>query len=685
MSIKYQAEQILKDAYGLEARFREGQLEAIEATLNNKRTLIVQKTGWGKSIIYFITTRMIREKGGGTTLIISPLLELMNNQIETASLFGLKCEVLNSTIKQSADRERILDELQAGVADVFFTTPETLFREEVQSIIANVNLGLFVIDEAHCLSDWGHDFRREYSRLYNIIKMLPSSTPVLCTTATANNRVIEDLSEHLGKEIFVSRGDLMRKSLCLQVVLLQDRAERYAWILDHLNDLPGTGIIYCLTKRDCDYLCNFLKQNGVKVEAYYSDTMREKNGLNANAISKFKHNKIKAIVATIKLGMGYDKPDIGFVIHYQCPQNIVAYYQQIGRAGRSIDKAYAILMTGPEDEDILNYFIENAFPEEALCNKILAVANDKSQNEILAAINGRRKSIIYALQFLEFDGYLRKSEGKHYRVPKIFRYDHEHYHAITEIRRQEMQQMHALTETDECLLSYTVDCLNNPHGPACGRCANCVGRPLISQDYSMESLYKAQEYINHLILKIEPRLQWPITDLTRQTRIPYPFQPGICLSKYGDAGYGAMVKQDKYRANEYRDELLAKTINILRSEVLKNDIQLLTYVPSLRNDKVKIFAKKLAAALRLRFFEVIEKSEAPPQKSMRNSSFQCQNALQSFSVPSNVSIFGKAMLVDDIMDSRWTLAVCANLLGECGCESVIPFCLADSSDGGLND
>ncbi len=685
MSIKYQAEQILKNAYGQGARFREGQLEAIEATLANKRTLIVQKTGWGKSIIYFIATRVIRENGGGTTLIISPLLELMNNQIETASLFGLKCEVLNSTINQSAERERILDELQAGATDIFFTTPETLFREEVQSILPNVNLGLFVIDEAHCLSDWGHDFRREYSRLYNIIKMLPSSTPVLCTTATANNRVIEDLSEHLGEDIFVSRGDLMRQSLCLQVVPLQDKAKRYAWILEHINDLPGTGIIYCLTKLECDNLCNFLKQNGVAVEAYYSDSTRENNGLNASAITKFKHNKIKAIVATIKLGMGYDKPDIGFVIHYQRPQNIVAYYQQIGRAGRSIDKAYAILMTGPEDENILNYFIENAFPDEALCDKILAVANDKSQNEILSTINGRRNRIINALQFLEFDGYLRKSEGKYYRVPKVFRYNQEHYHAISEMRRQEMQQMYELTKTDECLLRYTVGCLNNPPGPACGRCANCVGRPLISQDYSMESLDNAQEYINSLILKIEPRLLWLNTNLTRWSRIPHPFQPGICLSKYGDAGYGAMVMHDKYRADEYRDVLLAKSIDILRRDVLENNIQLLTYVPSLRNDKVKIFAKKLAAALGLRFFEVIKKSEALPQKSMRNSSFQCQNALQSFSVPPNVSISANVILVDDIVDSRWTLAVCANLLGECGCDYVIPFCLADSSDGGLND
>lgn len=477
----------------------------------------------------------------------------------------------------------------------------------------------------------------------------------------------------------------MRESLCLQVVHLQDKAERYAWILDHINDLPGTGIIYCLTKRECDYLSNFLKQKGICVEAYYSDSTRESAGLNADAINKFKHNKIKAIIATIKLGMGYDKPDIGFVIHYQRPQNIVAYYQQIGRAGRNIDKAYAILMIGPEDEDILNYFIENAFPDEELCNKVLDAANGKSKNEIQAVINGRKTSIDNAINFLEFDGYLRKDGSKHYRVPKIFQYNREYYSAITAMRIQEMEQMRTLIGTDECLLRYTVNCLNNPYVADCRRCENCIGSPIIPQSYSADSLHEAQTFINRLVIEIEPRRQWAVTDMTGQTRIPYPLQSGLYLSKYGDVGYGEMVKYDKYKAHEYRDELLVKAINVLKAKVQENDVRFLTYVPSLRNDKVKKFAKKMAAALRLEFFEAVQKSEAPQQKTMENSSFQCQNALHSFFIPSEFHIHGSTILVDDIVDSRWTLAVCGNLLGEHGCSRVIPFCLADSSDGGSDD
>lgn len=681
MNVQRHAERILRSAYGQDASFREGQLEAIKATLTNKRTLVVQKTGWGKSIIYFIATKIIRETNGGTTIIISPLLELMNNQIETASLFQLRCQFLNSTVQEKSDRQRILHDLKAGHIDVFFTTPETLFKDDLQAYLPDVNIGLFVIDEAHCLSDWGHDFRREYSRLYRIINMLPSSTPVLCTTATANNRVIDDLTKHLGEDIIISRGDLMRPSLCLQIIRLQNKAERYAWILDHIHDLPGTGIIYCLTKRDCDHLSNFLKQNGIHVEAYYSDNKREAAGLNQDAIDGFKANKIKAIVATIKLGMGYDKPDIGFVIHFQRPQNVVAYYQQIGRAGRSLDRAYAILMTGPEDDDILNYFIDNAFPEERICNEVLANANGRSFYEICAAINDRSKAINHAISFLEFDGYLRKEGWKYYRVPKPFVYDRVHYDDLTKMRRHEMQQMKTLIETDECLLRYVIDCLDAPAGPNCGRCANCLGEPLLWEVYSTESRDKALEFIERLIITIEPRRQWAVTNMTKQSNIPHPLQPGLCLSNYGDVGYGDMVKYDKYKANAYRDELLVKSINALKEIVGNHHVRFLTYVPSLRCDKVKRFAEKLARALGLKFIDIIHKRDAPQQKEMENSSHQCQNALHSFSIPQDIHLSGNIILVDDIVDSRWTLTVCGNLLGECGFEFVIPFCLADSSGG----
>lgn len=676
MDLKTRSLQLLKYAYGPKAEFREGQFEAIEATLCHKRTLVVQKTGWGKSLVYFVSTKLLRQDGKGTTFVISPLLELMNNQIEAAKKFDLKCSILNSTIKDVHERTQILTDLKNGSIDVFFTTPETLFSEELQEIISDVPIDLFVIDEAHCLSDWGHDFRREYSRLYKIIDLLPASTSVLCTTATANDRVIEDLKVHLGPDVFVSRGNLMRESLQLSIVKLSTKAEKYAWLLDHLNDLPGTGIIYCLTHRDCEYLHNFLSDNGFATASYYSDENREEK--NKEAIDKFKNNEIKAIIATIKLGMGYDKPDIGFVINFQSPQNIVSYYQQIGRAGRDIPTAYAILMSCDEDKKILNYFIDNAFPKKHVCEDILNNIDGKSKIEIATILNYRTKVIYKALDFLEFDGYLRKEGCKYYRVPtKKFKYDQVKYNLITQMRQQEMEQMYNLIKTDKCLLKYTVDCLNNIGSKDCGKCSNCVGKDLVPSTYTQASLDKAQIFIKKQLIVIEPRKQWP-----DHKKIVNQFTTGICLSKYGEAGYGVMVQEDKYKNNGFREELIAKSTEVLTKFIKENHIDLITCVPSLRNNKVKIFAEEVAKRLKIPFIELIRKTNAPQQKSMENSAFQCKNAQTSFSILEDCSIPGNnILLIDDMVDSRWTIAVCSDLLISKGASTVTPFCLADTSEG----
>ena len=357
-----QANQIIKGLYGPNAKFRDGQYEAIEATMTRKRVLVVQRTGWGKSLVYFVCTKLMRKENKGVTMVVSPLLVLMENQIEAATKMGLRCDVLNSTVKDR--RAEILNSLENDELDLILVTPETLFSDEVQRRLRNIKIGLFVIDEAHCISDWGHDFRLEYGNLKSVISSLPATVPILATTATANDRVVSDLEKQLGNNVFVSRGPLTRESLSIQILEMPDRITRYAWILENINKLPGSGIIYCLTQRDCDYLSDFLKKNGINAEAYYSRDGEDGALLNKDIEEKFRRNEIKAIVATIKLGMGYDKGDIAFVIHYQMPSNIVSYYQQIGRAGRNIDRAYTFLLFGKEDEDILNYFINTAFPSE---------------------------------------------------------------------------------------------------------------------------------------------------------------------------------------------------------------------------------------------------------------------------------------------------------------------------------
>ena len=666
--------------YGPNAQFRDGQYEAIEATLTQHRTLVVQRTGWGKSLVYFLSTKLLRQRGHGVTMVVSPLLALMENQMEAAQKLGLCCDALNSSTKER--RSDILLDLERDKLDLVLITPETLFSDEVQSRLRNIRIGLFVIDEAHCISDWGHDFRQEYGQLRNILLQLPSNVPVLATTATANDRVVADLQKQLGEQVHVSRGPLTRDSLCIQVLKQPEKIHRYAWILENLPRLPGSGIIYCLTRRDCDYLADFLKQHGIAAEAYYSRDGKNGEAINHAIEEQFRNNKLKVIVATIKLGMGYDKGDIAFVIHYQLPQNIVSYYQQIGRAGRNIPKAYIFLMYGKEDEDILNYFITTAFPTEQETHNVMELIGKHdgiSVNSLMASLNMRKARLEKALEFLRHDGFIRKENSAYYLTPKPFVYNREHYAAITAIRHREVEQMKALVHTQECYSRYIVNALDDKSARNCGHCTNCLGRELYPTDISSQAIYAAQSYIDRQTIEIEPRKRWPVSSVTNATLIQHRLQPGFCLCKYGDPGYGTLVKQGKYSFGGFCDELVGKSARMLKPFVQEHGITHLCPVPSLRSQLVQNFAQRLAYALKLEYADLLVKTPAEPQKDMENSAHQCTNAYNSFSVKAHCPIPKKILLVDDMVDSKWTLTVCGHKLMEAGVEKVYPFALADSS------
>lgn len=678
MDIRKKAYEILFKLYGTKAEFRSGQFEAIETTLSHKRTLVVQKTGWGKSLVYFLSTKILREQGEGVTLVVSPLLVLMENQLESASRLGLKCDMLNYTTKDR--HSEIIEQLKNDKLDVIFVTPETLFDDEVQKALLEIRIGLFVVDEAHCISDWGHDFRLKYCNLIKVIKNLPISVPVLATTATANNRVIEDLKKQLGGDVFVSRGPLTRESLYIKVLYMPDRATRYAWLLKNINNLPGTGIIYCLTRRDCDYVSDFLNKHGISAMPYYSDDT--KLDVFQEALEKFQNNEIKAIVATIKLGMGYDKGDIGFIIHYQCPPNIISYYQQIGRAGRNIDKAIAILMYGKEDRQINNYFIETAFPKKADCEKVLEVLRKNDglkKSQIKFYVNIENREIEKVLMFLENEGAIFYDSNKYFASSKDYVYNEEHYNEIKQAKKTEMEQMVALLNTKECYSKFIVNCLDDFSAKNCGKCSNCLGESIFDNNLTVEDVEEALKYVNGLLIKFSPRKQWPNKNYSDKLAIEYINQEGIALCKYGEAGYGELVKKDKYENKQFCDELLGKSVEVLKKLVKENEITALTFVPSLRSDIVKDFAERLAKRLNLELIDSLQKSEAREQKNMKNSAFQCDNAFNSFHIKEGVDLTKNILLVDDMVDSKWTFTVCGYRLMENRAEKVFPFALADSS------
>ena len=689
----FRATAILKNLYGENARFRPGQYEAIERTIKEKRLLVVQKTGWGKSLVYFICTKLLREEGAGVTLVISPLLALMDNQLSAARKMGLNCTALNSTTAN--ERELILMGMEANTYDLVLATPESLMNKKFRQYLPDIRIGLLVIDEAHCISDWGHDFRLEYNKIYRVIEQLQPNVPVLATTATANNHVIEDLQNQMGKPK-VSRGHLMRDNLSIQILPLSDKESRYAWILDNIGRLPGTGIIYCLSRKDCTWLSDFLCENGISAEPYFSgDGEQEKKS--QETIKRFLNDEIKVIVSTIKLGMGFDKGNVSFVIHFQCPKNVIAYYQQIGRAGRNISFARTFLMLGGEDYRIHKGFIENAFPSEPEMKRIrqyiTACPGVCTVNKICAAIDISKKKILKVLDFLEDEGLIEKewrssTSGKPYAVYKStaapFVYRGEHYEEIKQIRYRELEQMQTIANTSECLSRTVVSCLDDIEDHNCGICSNCDPKGCFPVTVSAVSKRRAIDFLENLTIPIDPWNYWPRNNLIADTKNYYPNLQGIALSKYNE-GLGKLVRDGKYSTQKFDDQLVRKGARVLKKYIKEHDLCCVTAVPSLNTNVVPDYAKRLADACGLPYVDLLRKTNRSHQKDLNNTAHQFVNAYKSFESISSASIPSGVILVDDMVDSGLTLAVCGARLGQAGCERVFPLALADAGSGGKDD
>ena len=678
--------EILRESYGENAKFREGQKEAIDAVVNGKRTLVVQKTGWGKSLVYFLATKLLKEKKrDGITLIISPLLALMNNQIDSAKKLGINVKTINSDNKDEWNNI-ISDICDNNTVDALIISPERLanadFVKDCLDKIKN-RVNLFVVDEAHCISDWGHDFRPDYRRIVKILQLLPSNVPVLATTATANDRVVNNIVAQLGENLVISRGELIRESLAIQVIKLQKKEDRLAWLAENIEKMPGSGVVYCLTKADCDLVTDWLNENDIKSEKYYADISKEDKAI---VLEKFQQNEIKVLVATVAFGMGYDKPDIGFVIHFQRPANIVSYYQQIGRAGRGIELAYAILLCGEEDEHINQYFINSAFPTEKDMNIVVDFITDnpgKSISEIKGALNIRANRVEKTLKYLTVgdDIYTEDVNRKkcYYKSAKKWKPDLERSEGITAIRYKEMQDMDEFTKQKGCYMKYIAEKLDDVNAKVCGKCSNCKGL-IFDETVGAETVQRAQQFIKSKFGVIEPRKQFP-----DKTKIEYEFQfkSGIVLSNYADAGYGLAVQKGKYVDGYFADELVDASAKILSEFIKNNNIEWITPVTSKRHPKlVPDFAKRLADKLGIGYFEGIKKFNAEEQKKFENSDGQYRNANDSFEI---IQIKKEnILLVDDMVDSRWTFTVCAMKMREKGSGDIYPFALANTAGRGDN-
>ena len=694
-ALKQKALSLLRQALNNStAEFRAGQWEAIEVLLSQQeRLLVVQRTGWGKSIVYFLATRLLRDKGAGTTLLISPLLALMRNQIAAAERIGVRAATINSSNIEEWEPVRAL--LLAEAVDILLISPERLaneeFREQVLLPLAK-RIGLFVVDEAHCISDWGHDFRPDYRRIVRILQALPQNIPVLATTATANNRVVNDIISQLGSNLCVSRGALARESLRLQNIHLPSPAARLAWLAQYLPVIPGSGIIYTLTVRDAERVASWLQSQGIDASAYHS----EKDGeVRLELEERLLKNQIKALVATTALGMGFDKPDLGFVIHYQRPGSAVHYYQQVGRAGRAVERAYGILLSGEEDDEITNYFIGTAFPPQAHTQQVLSALNNADNGLSVPALEqqlnlsrGQIEKVLKLLS-LESPAPVTKQGSKWYATPVSYQPDTVRIERLTQIRRQEQTRMLEYMQSQECLMLFLARELDDPNPLACGKCAVCQGKPVLPEAYSMEFVNQAVLFLRRSDQVLEPRKQWPanafsVYNWKGNIASNLRAEEGRALCLWGDAGWGELVKRGKYRENCFDDTLVQGAFEMIQRWKPKPFPMWVTCVPSLNQPElVPNFAQRLAEKLGLPFVPAVRKiRETQPQKTMSNSYQQAHNLDGAFAVDPWPGISGPVFLVDDMVDSRWTFTTVAALLRQGGSGEVFPLALALNSLGG---
>jgi ATP-dependent DNA helicase RecQ len=691
------------------ARLREDQWRAIEALVaDRRRALVVQRTGWGKSAVYFVATALLRERGSGPTVIVSPLLALMRNQVEAAARAGIRARTINSS--NTEEWGAVQDEIAAGEVDVLLVSPERLnnpdFRDQVLPKLAAAT-GLLVVDEAHCISDWGHDFRPDYRRLRTMLTDLAPGVPVLATTATANARVTADVAEQLGtggtSDALVLRGPLDRESLSLNVLRLSDAAHRMAWLADHLHDLPGSGIIYTLTVAAAEEVTAFLRQRGHTVASY---TGKTENADRQQAEDDLLANRVKALVATSALGMGFDKPDLGFVVHLGSPSSPIAYYQQVGRAGRGVDHAEVLLLPGKEDEAIWQYFASLAFPAEDLVRRTLDVLAHAERPLSLPALEPlvelRRSRLETMLKVLDVDGAVKRVKGGWIATGRPWTYDAERYDWVARQRRAEQQAMRDYASTTDCRMEFLQRQLDDEGAKPCGHCDNCAG-PRFTADTSTAALDAARVDLGRAGVEVEPRRMWPTglpaIGVELKGRIPAGEQaaPGRALGRLSDIGWGNRLRPmlaAHAPDGPVPDDVAKAVVTVLAdwakgpggwasgaADAPPRPVGVVTVASRSRPQLVHSLGARIAEVGRLPLLGSVEYTGEAPAVSRSNSAQRLKALDGMLTVPPALAAAlsgqeGPVLLVDDYTETGWTLAVAARLLRRAGAPGVLPLVLA---------
>ncbi|GLZ05824.1 ATP-dependent DNA helicase RecQ [Actinomadura sp. NBRC 104412] len=695
-ALRDEAERCLRALAGERARLRDDQWTAIHAlVVERRRALVVQRTGWGKSAVYFVATRLLRRRGAGPTVIVSPLLALMRNQIEAADRAGIHARTINSA--NTDEWEPIFAEVEAGAVDVLLVSPERLnnpdFRDLVLPKLA-AGAGLVVVDEAHCISDWGHDFRPDYRRIRTLLADLPPGIPVLATTATANARVTQDVAEQLAADLhgeagdaLVLRGPLERDSLRLAVVRLPEAEQRIAWLGEQLDRLPGSGIVYTLTVAAAHEIAGYLRDRGHEVAAYSGRTEPAER---LQAERDLLDNKLKALVATSALGMGFDKPDLGFIVHVGAPQSPVAYYQQIGRAGRGVDRAEVILLPGTEDRDIWAYFASLGFPPEPVVRATLDVLQAAGRPLSTGALETRvdlsRARLEMMLKVLDVDGAVRRVKGGWTATGREWSYDRERYERVAAERTREQRAMLDYLATKGCREEFLRRCLDDPAAKPCGRCDNCTGHHWPT-DVSDTGTAQARARLRRPGVEVQPRRMWPTgvkDDLGLSGRIPaeHLAEEGRALGRLTDIGWGNRLRELFAGPDtEIPKDMLDAVVKVLAAwDWTTRPTGIVTIASRTRPQLVASLGRSLSHLGRLPHLgDLVPLSDPAPRR--HNSAHRLRSIWHTLTLPAPVAEAvrenpGPILLIDDRIETGWTMTVATHHLRQAGAPAVLPLTLA---------
>jgi ATP-dependent DNA helicase RecQ len=663
-----EAEVKLKDIFGFN-HFFDDQWKTIDRILQKKRVLLIEKTGFGKSLTFqFPATQF-----DGLTIIFSPLIALMRDQIKSLKEKGIKVGLINSG-QTDEENDLTIQNAINNKLKILYIAPERQENSVWQEAVLKMNISFVVIDEAHCISTWGHDFRPAFKRIVNLTKLLPSNIPVLATTATATVSVANDIKNQIGGDIELIRGDLLRENLKLNVIHVESEEDKMAWISNYLKKVKGNGIIYTGTRSNAEIFSKWCESEKLNTIYYHAGLDSDSRKL---VEKEWMNNKYKAVISTNALGMGIDKSDIRFIIHTQIPQSPIHYYQEIGRAGRDGQTAEIFLLFNPKDTDLPLSFINNARPSidkyqrvinalklEPLGERNLMKATNLKQTQVRTI-----KADLLDQKIIREVMYGRSKKYEYqYNAPQL---NTTVFEALRDHRLREFEKMVEYTNTDKCKMLYLCNYLGDTNSNNCEMCDSCLNN---KNHFSMSESDKEK------IKQFQDNF-FPILEVeTNRTNLIN----GVASSYYGFSNVGRVIHKCKYEnGGDYPDILIKQTLKAFSKTFKGQKFDLILFVPPTKSGKlVENFATKIAYTIKLPIYSLKKSRETKEQKIFQNSALKTENIKDVFEI--GIDVTNKSiLLIDDIFDSGATIKEIGKMLTKKGAKIIAPLVIAKTVGGDI--